>query len=735
MKMNRFFNVLFASVCTILTFCSCNEKNLVEEGEGALQLKVSLKGDLPVVSTRTTLTDEELLAKCRIYIRNDKGLVRKYASLEEMPERVMLVADNYKAEVIAGDSVAASFTDSYYKGSSEFTLLSGQTLSQSVVCKIQNLVTVVNITEDILEAIPDYTITLSTRRAKLVYTSENLEQSGYFMLLEDENQLSWSFEGKMSDGTIILESGVINRVKNATKYLLTFSNPVLEVGGTMISVSVVEKDLSTADDNLVVELNARPVIKHSEDYLNWVNLDGPIYCAKDGYGIPIIVGVAANVAFTSIKINSSDFQRLDSRFPLSNIGYDFVAMDDKERENLASLGLIFNSLDEKRATLTFDENLRRKMTETTEDGKNTYQFEIEVKDVNGKGRTQTLAVITTDVSVVTEKNKTGDVWAKKATLRGRILDRNKANEINFRYRKKNGGWVDTPTILPGTSDEFTCIISGLEPGTGYEYQAVAVGIASPIIYSFVTEEGQQLVNSSFEEWTDGLPMLIYNSQSPMFWDSGNHGSKTGSTNITEYETAIKHVGDKSARLSSKAVGVLGINQFAAGNVFAGKYLDTEITGTKGNGILGWGRPFTSRPAKLRVYVRYNSGIVDNGVPGRINNGEQDKGIIYVAVGDWAGETYNGETWPKIIKTNYNNPEQAQLFDSSDAGIIGYGEQVFNASTVGDELIEFTIPISYRSESRLPTSIVLVASSSKYGDYFAGSTKSVMWIDDLELIYE
>ena len=57
------------------------------------------------------------------------------------------------------------------------------------------------------------------------------------------------------------------------------------------------------------------------------------------------------------------------------------------------------------------------------------------------------------------------------------------------------------------------------------------------------------------------------------------------------------------------------------------------------------------------------------------------------------------------------------------------------STEGDGLIPFTIDIEYRSLTRIPTYIVLVASASYYGDYFTGSSSSVMWLDDLELVYE
>ncbi|MGL5273520.1 MAG: PCMD domain-containing protein, partial [Phocaeicola sp.] len=58
----------------------------------------------------------------------------------------------------------------------------------------------------------------------------------------------------------------------------------------------------------------------------------------------------------------------------------------------------------------------------------------------------------------------------------------------------------------------------------------------------------------------------------------------------------------------------------------------------------------------------------------------------------------------------------------------------NYNYTTDGMIRFEIPIEY-FKNRKPTAIVLVASASKYGDYFSGSTSSTMWIDDFELIYE
>ena len=103
---------------------------------------------------------------------------------------------------------------------------------------------------------------------------------------------------------------------------------------------------------------------------------------------------------------------------------------------------------------------------------------------------------------------------------------------------------------------------------------------------------------------------------------------------------------------------------------------------------------------------------------------QDIGIVYIALGDWDA--------PVRITTKDKN-----LFDKNDEKIIAYGEQELTTQTQGQDggLLEFEIPLDYRSLTRIPSYIVIVASASKYGDYFTGSTGSTMWLDDLELIYE
>ena len=206
----------------------------------------------------------------------------------------------------------------------------------------------------------------------------------------------------------------------------------------------------------------------------------------------------------------------------------------------------------------------------------------------------------------------------------------------------------------------------------------------------------------------------------MFWDSGNHGSATLNKNVTTPDETYKQDGKYSAKLQSQFVGIGIIGKFAAGNLFAGLYVGTDGT----DGILDFGRPFTSRPAKLKGYIKYTPGTVDYSSTDELAKGATDIGNIYIAIGDWEA--------PVRITTKDKN-----LFDKNDTKIIAYGEWNITTTTQGSDggLTEFEIPLDYRSLDRIPTYIVIVASASKYGDYFTGSSSSTMWLDDLKLVYE
>lgn len=311
------------------------------------------------------------------------------------------------------------------------------------------------------------------------------------------------------------------------------------------------------------------------------------------------------------------------------------------------------------------------------------------------------------------------VWTKRAYLIG---DAAAGTDVAVKYRKVGEEeWEqvfdDEITFSDGS---FTAVMRHLSPATDYEYQAT-VGSQEYEVRTFITDEAPQLPNSSFEDWwQDGKAWMVYPEGGEMFWDSGNPGAAVIGRNVTNRVDDIVHGGKYSACLSSAWVVI----KFAAGNIFTGEFVDLDSNSS--DGILDFGRPFTARPSILKGWFKYistpiNRVSADDPIEDA-QKGMNDKAFIYIALGDWDS--------PVRIRTMKS---VRQLFDKEDSHIIAYQEMVVD-KTVND-WTEFKLNLDYRSLTRKPTYIVVVASASKYGDYFTGGEGSTLWLDDLELVYQ
>jgi hypothetical protein len=137
---------------------------------------------------------------------------------------------------------------------------------------------------------------------------------------------------------------------------------------------------------------------------------------------------------------------------------------------------------------------------------------------------------------------------------------------------------------------------------------------------------------------------------------------------------------------------------------------------------------------LHGWVKYNCGTIDEvgKVPSArpdLKKGDNDEGQIAIAVGNWTAAEYGGsEECPVVVNTQ----NESTFFNPKGKDVIGSGELIFTEST--DGWIEFTLPIDYRSTNEIPTHIIIICTGSHFGDYFTGSTQSLMLVDDFELIY-
>lgn len=338
-----------------------------------------------------------------------------------------------------------------------------------------------------------------------------------------------------------------------------------------------------------------------------------------------------------------------------------------------------------------------------------------------------LYVRETDVKVQITQ---ADAWATIAYLYGAAQE---GTQVGFRYRKAGATlWNEAPAATQ-TGGTFTCRITGLQPETAYEFVAYSNDDLSPV-ESRTTESIVTLHGGGFEDWcvVDDIVYPYADGASP-YWATGNVGASIVNETLTEgiRDPRPGSSGKLAARLASKYANVFGVGKFAAGNLYIGRYVRNDGT----NGIVHFGRPFTARPVALRGWFKYTCGMIDRiqRVPAgeTITKGEPDTGMIYIALGDWDPAKYGGTTdSPVEIATRYI---EETAFDPHGEAVIAYGEMALKQS-VG-EWTEFTIPLDYVATNRIPTHLVVVCSASRLGDYFTGSTQSVMWVDDFELIYE
>lgn len=734
MKIANFYIV---TALTCVSFClgACKEDRDIAGEQGTLQLSVGMSDKITVAS-RTLSSEEQtqLEQACKVRIYNETSLVRKYEGTDNVPSSIPLMSGTYSVRVTAGDSVAASFDQRFFEGNEEFTITKGQQSPVEVKCGIANTVLAFTWDESLKEAFEgDCQVTVTSATGELVYSSANADAKGYFSLPADNRKLTCKFTATKLTGGTYEQTTELTDAQPATLYNMTCKYTATgqeTTGGAWLTLSVDETPLS--EETTTIWIKQRPVIVCKDADNIEYDLEQPMYLATNTKGTYYLI-VSTSSPLKGALLQNDRF----TEFGVPANSMDLMNLGGKDASVEAS-GISLhapNAIMETGGTwkIQFSEELIAKMT--AQEGQVTTT--LTATDKNGKQRMVTWNIVVSNATVATTEAIPYEIWTSKATLHGKVTG-TLASTPKFQYRVKGSGSSWTVVDADLTESTFSKEITGLNPGTTYEYQAMDGTQASTVTCEFTTETTFQPDNASFE-YTQTYKvstllgnkdcLFFYQAGKEMWWDTGNTGSATAGKNLTTQDSNIKNSGNCSAKLASANI----MGTFAAGNLFTGKFLGTEDM-TKG--ILGWGRPCTSRPKALKVWVRYTPGTVDKG-DSHISNGETDKGIIYVAVGDWkSSDSAYGSEWPIVVRT-----KGPVLFNPHDEGTIGYGEHIFTenyGTETETSLKEITIPLDYEGYggyNRKPETILIVASASQYGDYYEGSSSSVMWLDDMELIYE
>lgn len=332
-----------------------------------------------------------------------------------------------------------------------------------------------------------------------------------------------------------------------------------------------------------------------------------------------------------------------------------------------------------------------------------------------------------------------NAWSNFAYVEGSVLSaESELDPTAMRFEYKTADADEWTTVTAANEGgNYKATLTALTPATTYVYRMVYEKGEENYVsdeVSFTTEAATPLPNGNLDDWymsgKTWYPVTEndYNV-SGSFWDSSNPATTTGvgalvNKNPTQGNSTTVHTsGGQSAELKSQYASAFGIGKFAAASLYTGKF--NSLVGTNGAKI-DFGQSFVSRPTALHGWFHYTSGKIDyrggNTPEGLGEMGTDDLCSIYVALS-------------KKQKQVDNTKTETFLDLENDADIIAYGQLADAEAVTTNGWKEFTLNFKYKTlDPQDSYYLIIVFSSSKYGDYFTGSTNSVMYVDDLELVY-
>lgn len=676
--------------------------------------QISLSGN----STKSDAQDNPLeVSTMWIYSVTSDGvgettdnLIRKYKPANSVPSNLYLAAGKYKVVVDAGDLNEATFTNKHYAGETTFDVVAQETQPVTITCKITNIAVRVEFESTIREkfdlgyeayvcASDDYSQT-DAENGTVPTLHYDTDTTGFFILPDGVNNLSWGFLGESSDPAINKnnsKTGTIELPESGKQYTLKFKYSKTPDGSLTVIVKVQEY-VNAFDDSFL--FSPEPTVM------------------GDGFNIDKVTGYYSD----PIKFNISSINDLqDMKFTVAGDGITYEIMHEGSvLPEAAANGITYTPTDAMNGVLTLTPSFFEKL----EAGINSINFEIKDSGAN-TGKATAQIALAKPVSITAQ-----DLWFGTADMSA-VVTNPATTEVSVKYRiSGNGEWTTLPAIKGADGYTYTAQATDFKPNQTYEYQLFENGTASGEVKSETTPAGTQIPNAGFEEWhQSGNPWFPYAEGGSEFWATGNPGSTSigSSYNVTTRQADPRpgSSGQYSAKLQTTKVVI----KLAAGNIFVGSF--GEILGTAGTVNMGQPFSFNARPTKLRVWYKGNVGGGDKSRIFVCLTNMTKPGCTYHTINTKSGEIDKTVLDPtkEFLYTNLQDPS------TLEGHILGYGDLLIEQTQSEWTMIE--IPINYRKkyESEKPNVLILTASASYRGDYFEGSTDSNLFLDDIEFVYE
>lgn len=716
-----------------LLFCAACQRSSEEgggqAGEGCLALGVKVAAEKQQIVRSASAVETEPYV-VRIFNARDE-LIRRYEDHAQLPSRIWLMAGDYTVTATSGKVVDAAFDAPVYAGEAAFAIERGKQSSVTVETLLGNAKAGVEFEQNVLDNFPQRSVAVSNGLKELTFTGEDEARMGYFRVGEGVSALTWSLNFVNREGRIYLAEGSVPAPKANTYYRIRFKmeddGGVDGHGGIRILAVVVEETVVEVDHHESV------VIPHYPTAQPFVN--GERVPASDVQNLlfgdlatTYVIEVSAASSLTALTVSHNIAELTALGIPAA---FDFLELTAVELQKLEAAGLRCTKAGDGRS-VTFDLS-DFVHTLPVNESVDPHTFTFYIADDMDREITRDVRFTIFNSDVLMQYPRAADIWATRATVRGKWLGDEKPAEVYFEYRAEDEtDWSNTRGSGALSVEEgaktFSEEIAGLRPGTKYYFRAVGSGPSD--VVSAVTESDEQLPNMNFDSWNGNNP---WPSGGTEYWGNGNNtfASMTKPTSDVPAEVGK----GQAAVLKSQYAGLGGsLGAFAAGNLFTGNFIGIDGMGGKMN----FGRPYTCRPLRMTGYYKYQNGAIDYDKKGGLS-GKQDRFHIYVMLTTWGGAHYlntneSGTLFDMEAIRNGRDPEVIAFAELTNQAYDGNGNDVTPAVNMPN-YERFDLPLTYFRKDVKPTYILVVATSSMYGDSFTGSTSSTLWVDEFALEFE